>query len=116
MRRGWSLMHTCYESIFRYVYVVTRGELKRELAACLRRHDRVRKPQRRGVADDHDRIKDMVKIDQRPAEVEGGLIAGHYKGDLIMGAGNRSAVGFGRAHHPLHLPLLSADQGCSRRA
>ena len=109
LRRGWSpeeiagilkrnyphlpLMHTSYESIYRYVYVVARGELKRELAACLRRHHRVRKAHRRGVAADHDRIKDMVMIDQRPAEVEDRLIAGHYEGDLIMGAGNRSAVG-----------------------
>jgi len=109
MRRGWSpeeiagilkrnyphlpLMHTSHESIYRYVYVVARGELKRELAACLRRHHRVRKPHCRGVAADHDRIKDMVMIDQRPAEAENRLIAGHYEGDLIMGAGNRSAVG-----------------------
>lgn len=109
LRRGWSPeeiagilkrsypqlahMHTSYESIYRYVYVVARGELKRELVACLRRHHRVRKPHRRGVIANQDRIKDMVLIDQRPAEVEDRLIAGHYEGDLIMGAGNRSAVG-----------------------
>jgi IS30 family transposase len=109
LRRGWSpeeiagilkrdyphlpLMHTCHESIYRYVYVVARGELKRELAACLRRHHRVRKPQSRGVAANKDRIKDMVLVDERPAEVEDRLIAGHYEGDLLMGAGNRSAVG-----------------------
>lgn len=109
LRRGWSpeeiagilkrdyphlpLMQTSYESIYRYVYVVARGELKRELAACLRRHHRVRKPQRRGVLANKDRIKDMVLVDERPAEVEDRLIAGHYEGDLIMGAGNRSAVG-----------------------
>ena len=35
----------------------------------------------------------MVLIDQRPPEVETRLIPGHYVGDLILGAGNKSAVG-----------------------
>ncbi len=86
-------MHTSHESIYRYVYVVARGELKRELVACLRRHHARRKPRRRGVAATQGQLKDMVLIDQRPPEVESRLIAGHYEGDLILGAGNRSAVG-----------------------
>jgi len=108
-RRGWSpeeiagslksdfpaeaCMHTSHESIYRYVYIVARGELKRELVACLRRHHARRKPRRRGVAATQGQIKDMVLVDQRPPEVESRLIAGHYEGDLILGAGNRSAVG-----------------------
>jgi len=108
-RRGWSpeeiagslqrdypsvaLMQTCHESIYRYVYVVARGELKRELVACLRRHHSRRKPRRRGVAATQGQLKDMVLVDHRPPEVEARLIAGHYEGDLILGAGNRSAVG-----------------------
>jgi IS30 family transposase len=35
----------------------------------------------------------MVLVDERPAEVESCLIAGHCEGDLILGEGNRSAVG-----------------------
>jgi IS30 family transposase len=109
LRRGWSpeeiagslkrdhpdlpLMHTSHESIYRYVYVVARGELQRELAACLRRHHRTRKPRRRGVAAIQGKLQDMVLVDQRPPEVENRLIPGHYEGDLILGAGNRSAVG-----------------------
>jgi len=108
-RRGWSpeeiagslrrdyptvpLMHTSHESIYRYVYVVARGELKRELIAGLRRHHPRRKPHRRGVAATQGQLRDMVLVDQRPPEVASRLIAGHYEGDLILGAGNRSAVG-----------------------
>ena len=109
LHRGWSpeeiagslkrdysdlpLMHTSHESIYRYVYIVARGELQRELAACLRRHHRARKPRRRGVAATQGKLQDMVLVDQRPPEVENRLIPGHYEGDLILGAGNRSAVG-----------------------
>lgn len=109
LRRGWSpeeiagslrndcpdlsLMHTSHESIYRYVYDVARGELQRELAACLRRHHRTCKPGRRGVTATQGRLQDMVLVDQRPPEVENRLIASHYEGDLILGAGNKSAVG-----------------------
>jgi IS30 family transposase len=109
LRRGWSpeeiagilkldnpgfpSMHTSHESIYRYVYIVARGELKRELVACLRRRHGRRKPRRRGGLATQGKLQDMVLVDQRPAEVESRLIAGHYEGDLIMGMGNRSAVG-----------------------
>lgn len=109
LRRGWSPeeiagslrrehpdlvhMHTSHESIYRYVYVVARGELQRELAKCLRRGHPARKPRRRGEASAQGNIPDMMLVDERPAEVEDRLIAGHYEGDLIVGAGNRSAVG-----------------------
>jgi transposase, IS30 family len=109
LRRGWSpeeiagtlklehpllnAMHTSHESIYRYVYVVARGELHRELAKCLRRNHRTRKPRRRGVAATQGKIPDMILVDSRPPEVESRLIAGHYEGDLIQGAMNRSAVG-----------------------
>lgn len=109
MKRGWSpeeiagtlkldypqvpLMHTSHESIYRYVYVVARGELQRELIKYMRRSHKERKPQSRGAVATQGKIPDMVLVDQRPAEVESRLIAGNYEGDLIVGAGNRSAVG-----------------------
>jgi IS30 family transposase len=45
------------------------------------------------VAATQGKIPDMLLIDHRPPEVETRLIAGHYEGDLILGALNRSAVG-----------------------
>lgn len=109
LRRGWSpeeivgtlknthpqlpAMHTSHESIYRHVYIVARGELKRELIACLRRHHATRRPRKRGTAAAQGQLKDMVLIDERPPEVQTRVVPGHYEGDLILGAGNRSAVG-----------------------
>jgi IS30 family transposase len=74
------------------IYAVPRGELRRELLACLRQG----KPQRGRRSKDGERrgrICDMTSIRERPAEVEGRLVPGHWEGDLIKGAGNRSSIG-----------------------
>src|SRR4051794_25042342 len=74
------------------IYAVPRGELRRELLACLRqskphRGRRSKDGERRG------RICDMSSIRERPAGGEGRLVPGHGEGVLIRGAGNRSSVG-----------------------
>jgi IS30 family transposase len=81
-----------HETIYNAIYVHPRGELKRELIACLRHHNQVRKPRSRG-ADRRSQIPDMQSIHIRPPEIEDRLIPGHWEGDLIKGAGNRSSVG-----------------------
>jgi IS30 family transposase len=85
-------MRVSHETIYRSIYVQGRGSLRRELHQCLRTGRAVRRPQRRADAR-RTRIRDMINISERPAEVEDRAVPGHWEGDLILGAENKSAIG-----------------------
>jgi IS30 family transposase len=85
-------MRVSHETIYQSLYVQGRGGLRRELSACLRTGRALRKP-RRHAQQRRTRIKDMVMISERPAEVADRAVPGHWEGDLITGAGNSSAIG-----------------------
>ncbi len=85
-------MQVSHETIYQSIYVYPRGELRRELTACLRTGRAVRR--RRGRRERRATIVGAVPIGQRPPEVEGRLVPGHHEGDLIMGSkASNSAVG-----------------------
>lgn len=84
-------MRVSHETIYQSLFVQGRGELRRELARCLRSGRTNRK--KRGTADGRGRIPDMVNISERPAEAADRAVPGHWEGDLILGEGSRSAVG-----------------------
>jgi len=84
--------HVSHETIYTTIYAHPKGELRRELIALLRRRHSKRMPRSRGQ-DRRGQIPDMVSIHLRPPEVNDRAMPGHWEGDLIKGAGNKSAVG-----------------------
>jgi IS30 family transposase len=94
---GW-LRHTypddesyqvSHETIYRSLFIQTRGALKKELMAHLRRTRGMRRSrhptQKTGT---HGRIVDAVPISARPAAAEDRAVPGHWDGDLLFGSKN----------------------------
>jgi transposase, IS30 family len=89
-----SSMHVSAESIYSYIYVFLRRELKQEFANQLRHAHKKRKKQGQIYKGRSTGIQDMVSIDERPQEVHDRLIPGHWEGDLIIGGSKQqSALG-----------------------
>jgi IS30 family transposase len=84
--------HVSHETIYTAIYAQPRGELRRQLIACLRRGRSTRMPRTRGD-DRRGQIPEMVSIHVRPPEVDDRVMPGHWEGDFIKGAGNKSSVG-----------------------
>ena len=87
------MMQVSHETIYQSLFVQGRGELRRELARCLRSGRAVRAGRGVGRPRGGSKVLDMVMISERPAEVEDRAVPGHWEGDLLMGKNNRSAVG-----------------------
>jgi IS30 family transposase len=81
------------ESIYQAVYDPACQLVRDRGRIPLRTRRRRRKPHRRPDARRPGGLVAMTMIDQRPASIEDRDEAGHWEGDLIMGAGNRSAIG-----------------------
>jgi len=90
----------CMESIYAAIYdpdvAVTRP---------VRRRRRRRRAQVHGL-ERQGRLTGMTMIDQRPAEVADRVEAGHWEGDRIMGAQNRSSIGTLVERHTRYLKLI----------
>jgi IS30 family transposase len=104
-------MRVSHETIYQSLFVQGRGELRRELARCLRSGRTARRSQGRG--EKRGRLPGMVMIAARPAEVSDRAVPGHWEGDLVLGAGGRSTVGTLVERRTRYLLLLHLRDGRS---
>lgn len=78
-----------HETIYRTLYIQTRGALKKELLAYLRRTRAMRRSRHHTQkTGDHGRIVDAVSISERPATADDRAVPGHWEGDLLCGSKN----------------------------
>ena len=114
-------MRVSHETIYRTLFVQGRGALRKELAVCLRSGRAQRRPRLRLERSGAGRLRDVVLISDRPAEVEDRAVPGHWEGDLLIGKEGRSALGVlversSRYVMLLHLPKRAHRGGCARGA
>lgn len=84
-------MRISHEAIYQALYVETRGALSRHLVQCLRTGRSLRVPRSRARRRAAGHVTPETLISNRPAEVAGRKVAGHWEGDLIIGT-ERSAI------------------------
>lgn len=84
----------CAETIYNYMYVFLRRELRKEWSRELRRAHKKRRKRGRSAKGQTSNLKNMTLIDKRPVEVMDRLVPGHWEGDLIIGGAKaQSALG-----------------------
>jgi len=78
-----------HETIYKTLFIQTRGALKKELIQYLRKPRAMRRSRHHTQkTKDHGQISNTVSIRERPAEVEDRAVPGHWEGDLICGSNN----------------------------
>lgn len=82
-------MHVSHETIYKTLFIQTRGALKKELQQCLRsgravRRSRTSSLKGKGLGS----IPNTIPISERPTEAADRAIPGHWEGDLIQGSKN----------------------------
>ena len=89
-------LQVSHETIYQALFVQGKGSLRAEVTASMRcGKARRRRPRSRSRSRDSEargKIPGMVMISDRPAEAADRAVPGHWEGDLILGAGQHSAV------------------------
>ena len=108
--RPW--LRVSHETIYTAIHAMPRGQLKPEVIALLRR-GRSRRGRKPAGTDARGHLPDLPSIHLRPPEANDRLLPGHWEGDLIVGAYNRSAVGVLVCRHSLFLMLAKVEDTSS---
>ena len=80
-------MCVSHETIYKSLFIQTRGVLREELKKHLRTR-RMFRQAKSPKSGSRGQIVDAISIHERPAEIEDRAIPGHWEGDLIVGGGN----------------------------
>jgi IS30 family transposase len=80
-------MQVSHESIYRTLYVQSRGALNKELTRYLRTGRVIRRPKGVRLPDGRGGRPNTLHISERPAEVADRAVPGHWEGDLVFGKG-----------------------------
>ena len=79
-------MRVSHETIYKTLFVQTRGAFNKELRGHLRTARRFRQARTKTLkGHGHSSIVDGVSISERPASIEDRALPGHWEGDLIAG-------------------------------
>jgi hypothetical protein len=81
-----------HETIYDFIYIHCKGQMKKEFIGYLRRKKPRRSPAPRAKGKLSGQLPGAVNIGVRPAEVALREVPGHWEADLVMGAGNRTAI------------------------
>ena len=105
IRKGWSpqqisgrLKHmqgaekVSHETIYQAIYILPRGELRKEIIGLLRQGRKLRRKRSQGK-DRRGGLVGMVSVHERPLDVLTREMPGDWEGDLIKGAANASCIG-----------------------
>jgi transposase, IS30 family len=107
-----SALRVSHETIYCAIYAMPRGTLRSELVGLLRKSHKTRLPRARGSARAGG-LPNMTSIHLRPPEIAARIVPGHWEGDLIKGAMNRSSVGTLVERTSRYLMLVKLDGGCA---
>ena len=100
-----------HETIYAAIYAHPRGALKQGMVQALRQAKPARGRPRSTLSRGHS-VPEVMRIVHRPGDVAMRLVPGHWEGDFIKGAFNRSAVGTVVERKTRYVVLCKMD-GCT---